>query len=152
METSPSSPTQSPPQSVPEREQNEKFKLNILVADDERGFHDPLKMVLENEGHKVTVVENGDLLIKELEKPGANFNLVIADNGMPEKKGIDALREIRSSGKLFNDIPVVVFTGDNNDDGKIQKDVEALGAVYVAKPFFANLFKAVEKIMEEKKK
>jgi two-component system nitrogen regulation response regulator NtrX len=78
----------------------------ILVVDDEQGIRTVLRDVLEDEGHRVLVAEDG---IQGLQVLAADqVNLVILDVWLPNMGGIDVLREIK---KEYPDIEVVVISG-----------------------------------------
>ena len=132
----------------PNKENKEKLSLKVLVADDSDIIRDGLTMTLKENGYAVEEVENGQLLIDKLLKKGESYDLVITDNNMPLKTGIQALREIRVNENIKN-IPVIVQTGD----GKTAKlEIESLGGVYLAKPFSdKNLINVVKKLTEQPK-
>lgn len=84
----------------------------VLVADD-----DPLTMagitaLLEKTNFNVVATVNtGAAVLDTL--AGARPDLLILDNGMPERSGLDVLRTLRSRGDVR---PVVLLTGGLNDE------------------------------------
>lgn len=140
-----------PPQSIAPVEPKEKIKLNILAADDEEMNRYLFKRMLESLGHTVTVVEDGQLLIDELEKEGSSFDLIFSDNTMPKKMGIEALREIRKKEK-FKAIPFILATTDTSKDGSMEDEVndkKRLNGLFLHKPFSkAQLAEALKKATE----
>jgi two-component system nitrate/nitrite response regulator NarP len=84
----------------------------VLVADD-----DPLTMagitaLLDKTNFDVVATVNtGTAVLDTL--PGARPDLLILDNGMPERSGLDVLRTLRSRGDAR---PVVLLTGGLNDE------------------------------------
>ncbi|HET6526330.1 response regulator transcription factor [Sphingopyxis sp.] len=84
----------------------------VLVADD-----DPLTMagitaLLDKSNFEVVATVNtGAAVLDTL--PGARPDLLILDNGMPERSGLDVLRTLRSRG---DSRPVVLLTGGLNDE------------------------------------
>ena len=126
-------------------ENKEKLSLRILVAEDREDVRNFLKDLLEYKGHKVTTVENGQLLVNKLLEEGQSFDLITTDNQMPEKNGMEAITEIRSNEK-FKKIPIILISGDGF--GKEEKRMlkENLGADYIEKPFQEEeLFEMIEK-------
>ena len=70
-------------------------RAKILVVDDERSIRELLEIVLKKEGFAVTVAPNA---IEALERSRTiEFDLVVSDINMPDKSGIDLLRELRSN-------------------------------------------------------
>lgn len=84
----------------------------VLVADD-----DPLTMagitaLLDKSNFDVVATVNtGAAVLDTL--AGARPDLLILDNGMPERSGLDVLRTLRSRGDAR---PVVLLTGGLNDE------------------------------------
>ena len=84
----------------------------VLVADD-----DPLTMagittLLDKTNYTVVATVNtGAAVLDAL--PGARPELLILDNDMPERSGLDVLRTLRSKG---DDRPVVLLTSRLNDE------------------------------------
>lgn len=84
----------------------------VLVADD-----DPLTMagitaLLDKSNFDVVATVNtGAAVLDTL--AGARLDLLILDNGMPERSGLDVLRTLRSRG---DNRPVVLLTGGLNDE------------------------------------
>lgn len=78
----------------------------ILVIEDSEQFRQMLKVMLEQEGHQVTLAINGvegTRLYRE-QKP----QLVITDILMPEKDGIETILELR---REFPDVVIVAMSG-----------------------------------------
>lgn len=78
----------------------------ILVIDDEAHIRAILSDVLEIEGYEVAGAANGLTAMRQFrEKP---FDLVITDMIMPEKEGLETMREIR---KEFPDTKIIAISG-----------------------------------------
>ena len=88
---------------------------DILIVEDDKDLNNAYKIILENEGHNVVSVFNGQEALKELE----NFEpqLILLDLLMPVMDGRQFLRKYDNQ----RNIPVVVLS---NLDGK--KDIEQL--------------------------
>ncbi len=133
-----------------EKESGEKLSLNILVADDDSAMRDLFEFILKSMGYKVKIVENGQLLVDELSEEGESYDLVISDNTMPEKMGVEALKEIRSIERLKR-IPFIIATTDISPDGSLEKQVVQLGGFYLPKPFSKQqLFNMIRQATKEK--
>jgi len=69
-------------------------QTHVLVVDDDKCTRDILRMMLLSEGYTVQTASNGTEALKQL--PTQDFDLVITDLFMPEKDGIETIREIRA--------------------------------------------------------
>jgi CheY-like chemotaxis protein len=79
--------TTSPPGSAPNR-------LKVLVADDNRDAADTLAMLLELNGHEVSVAHCGSAALATTLRQGPHA--VILDIGMPDMSGYEVARKIRA--------------------------------------------------------
>ncbi|MBE7490588.1 MAG: sigma-54-dependent Fis family transcriptional regulator [Planctomycetes bacterium] len=103
--------------------------MKILLADDERGIRLTLAEDLEDAGHEVVAVEDGELAIRELKKQ--KFDCLISDVVMPKVDGMSLLRFAREQ---VPDIIAIMITGN----ATVERALEAmkLGAKdFVEKPF-----------------
>ena len=83
----------------------------VLIIDDEEGIRDVLSRILEDEGYRVFVAEDG---IDGLRIAGSNrIDLVFLDVWLPNMGGIDVLKELRNA---HPDVEVVVISGHANID------------------------------------
>ncbi|MBU0998847.1 response regulator [Patescibacteria group bacterium] len=136
---------------IPKKLENkEKLSLRILVADDQKVLRDLEKGILEDMGHKVEAVENGQLLMDKLFKENQGFDLIITDIEMPKKSGIEVLREIKYNPNLSK-IPVIVISANFDSDEKLKSSVLELGAsACLKKPFGEEeLYEVVEQAVEQ---
>jgi len=100
----------------------------ILLIEDEPGVRETLAAALESKGHIAVVASNGR---EGLEKYRADaFDLVVTDIIMPEKEGIETIKELRA---LNPDVKVVAISGGgrtgNMDFLKIAKGLGALQTI-----------------------
>ena len=80
-------------------------KGSILVVDDESEIREGLEMLLAGEGYGVSSAETGELGLGKLEeKP---YDLLLLDVSLPDRNGIDLLREIRTRDPH---LPIVLIT------------------------------------------
>ncbi len=101
--------------------------MNILTVDDDISISNLLKFILESENHNVTTTNNGNEAI-EILRDTNDIDLVITDVIMPDKEGIETIREIK---KHFDGIKIIVISGG----GKL----EANNYLSMAKTFGADL-------------
>jgi two-component system nitrogen regulation response regulator NtrX len=123
-------------------------QAHILVVDDEPDIRELVRDILEDEGYKVTVAENGQTARKSFASHSPD--LVLLDIWMPDVDGITLLKEWSSAGGL--EIPVVVMSGH----GSVETAIEAtrLGAHdFVQKPIsLARLLSIVSQALESGRK
>lgn len=86
--------------------ENAKDSYRILLIDDYADVRRMLRMALEDAEIEVTEAENGVVGL-ELAK-NDTFDLIITDLLMPEKEGIETIRELR---QVDSEIPVIAITG-----------------------------------------
>lgn len=119
----------------------------ILVVDDEPDIRELVKDILEDEGHKVAVAENGVAARKLLRE--RRPQLVFLDIWMPDLDGISLLKEWSEGDGL--PCPVIMMSGH----GTVETAVEAtrLGAYdFLEKPLsLAKLLLTVERALEAEK-
>lgn len=105
---------------------------NILVIDDDDIFRDVLVSALAQAGHSVRQAGNGvEGLRKFHEEPA---ELVITDIVMPEKEGLDTIRDLR---REFPAARIIAMSGGLAHDPRLYLHMaEKFGAAAVlAKPF-----------------
>ena len=100
----------------------------ILIVDDERAIRSTLSEILQHEGYKVDLAENGE---EGLAKFSATpYDVVLCDIKMPKMDGIEFLDKAR----LINpDIPIIMISGHGTIDTAV--DAVKKGAFdFIAKP------------------
>ncbi|HET9014321.1 MAG TPA: sigma-54 dependent transcriptional regulator [Thermomicrobiaceae bacterium] len=103
----------------------------ILVADDDAGIRQLLREFLDDEGYTVEEAENGSQVIAAFAE-GNEPDLVLMDVRMPDKSGLDVLREL--SAAQGTQLPFVIMTAYGS--ASIAIDAIQLGAYdYITKPF-----------------
>ena len=121
-------------------------KVKILWADDEMDLLKPYVLFLEEKGHEVSTVNNGDEAIDQVKNN--SFDLVFLDEQMPGISGIETLVEIK---KLFPGLPVVMIT--KSEEESIMDD--AIGskiADYLIKPVNPKqMLISIKKIIDKKR-
>jgi len=100
----------------------------ILVAEDEPGSAEYLRVLLESRGHAVRLAANGVEALLALE--ARPFDLVITDLRMPSMDGFELLSHL---AQRWPDMPAIVLTA--NEDVEDVVEAVRLGAVnYLVKP------------------
>jgi DNA-binding response OmpR family regulator len=69
--------------------------MSILIVDDESEIREMLEMMLGNAGYETESVSNGEEAVNKFKEK--NYDLLITDVVMPEKDGVAAMLELRSS-------------------------------------------------------
>jgi len=118
-----------PESALSEELKSSAVKSRILVVDDEIDICDTLKDLLGAEGHEVDLAQTGAAGLREME--AREYDLVLLDLMLPDRSGMEILREIRERDR---DTPIALITAY----GSIEVAVEALksGANdYFSKPW-----------------
>ena len=103
----------------------------ILVVDDDPAVRDSVAMVLEGAGFLVDQAEQGTTALRLLRAHAPD--LIITDILMPQKEGIETIREIRS---VLPHTPIIAISGGTDGGADYLKMAQTFGATDVmAKPF-----------------
>ncbi len=98
----------------------EKNKKKILVGEDEKAIAGALQNKLAFEGFDVVLAENGEEVLKAIEKE--KFDLLLLDLIMPKLDGFAVLKEMKEK-KII--LPVIITSNLGQEEDK--KRVEELG-------------------------
>lgn len=116
----------------------------ILIVDDDLAILDVLKIILEDKGYEIDVLEHGGKIVEKIEsyKP----HLILLDNWLPDITGSEIIRKMKAEEKTRR-IPVVIISA-NQDLRKITRDSGADGSL--AKPFnIEDLLSTVNKFVPQ---
>ncbi|HEV2205242.1 MAG TPA: response regulator, partial [Candidatus Acidoferrales bacterium] len=80
---------------------------SVLVVDDELEIREGLEALLSSENFDVSVAENGEAGLRKLEDQP--FDLMLLDVSLPDRNGIELLREIRSRDPHLAIILITAF-------------------------------------------
>ena len=105
-------------------------KCVLLVDDDMRNIY-AISGILESEGLRVIVANNGKECLDKLAQH-KDIDLVLMDIMMPEMDGYAAMQEIRNKDKYKN-LPIIALTAKAMT-GDREKCIQAGATDYVAKP------------------
>jgi len=119
--------------------------LEILVAEDNPINQKLIRIVLENMGLKVTLVDNGEMALEA--RKAQTFDLIFMDVQMPVMGGVEATAAILEFEKERNlkHIPIIALTA-NALAGDREKYMKAGMDDYTTKPLDV---KAIEKLIEK---
>jgi two-component system, OmpR family, KDP operon response regulator KdpE len=106
--------------------------VKILVVDDEPPIRRLLRTGLGTQGYSIAEAENAGQAQAHLKNDKAD--LVVLDLGLPDRNGLELLKELRQAGI---DVPVVVLSSRTDEAGIVQA-LELGADDYVTKPFSMN--------------
>ncbi|MCJ7661876.1 MAG: response regulator, partial [Anaerolineales bacterium] len=120
----------------------------ILVVDDNRMNRITLSRSLEQQGHVVSLAEDGHQALEMLRSD--EFDVVLLDIIMPEMDGYQVLERVKSD-PATRDIPVIVISALDEIDSAV-RCIEIGAEDYLPKPFNPVLLRARLNASLEKKK
>jgi two-component system response regulator PilR (NtrC family) len=88
---------------------------NVLVCDDERSIRELLEIALRKEGHKVEIVNSGEVAIRKIES--ARYDVIVTDIKMPNIDGIEVLKHAH---RVSPESAVVLITAAGDFDSAVQ--------------------------------
>lgn len=105
----------------------------ILIADDDAAIRGVLRDLLVDEGYEIEEAGTGQEVLDAVHRSDpAPPQLIMMDIRMPDKSGIDVLREQNQNGK--DQLPVIIMTAYGTSNVAIE--AMRLGAYdYITKPF-----------------
>ena len=89
---------------------DQRYHLDILVAEDHATNQMVVRKILERAGHRVTIVENGQEALDRL--AAEDFDVAFMDINMPVLNGIEAARLYRLTQSEGAGVPIVALTAD----------------------------------------
>jgi len=119
----------------------------ILVVDDESHILIMLKKMLERAGFEVDLAANGSEGVEVFKK--SQPDLVITDIIMPEKEGLETIREMR---RIKPDLKVIAMSGGGKVSAESYLDIARIfgAGKVIAKPFTQKeLVSAVQSMLSE---
>ena len=118
-----------------------KDKKQILICDDEEGVRESLNLILGND-YKLAFATNGNEALEYLKKH--NTDLIIMDIKMPQKDGLETLKELHSQSPH---IKVIMVTGYQSVETAHEATKHGI-CEYITKPFDDSIVKdAVKKAL-----
>lgn len=119
-----------------------KDKKKVMVLDDDHDTLTLCSIILTAKGYQVITFDESSDIVSKVKKTAPD--VIVMDNWIPDKGGIEATREIKKHPE-FQNIPVIFFSANN----EVHKLAEEAGAeCYLAKPFDVEEFETlVEKML-----
>ena len=116
----------------------------ILIVDDSESIREVVKATLENSGYEVLAGVDGVDALQYLD--GRDISLVITDLNMPNKDGIELIRDIRQK-REYKFVPILLLTTESQAEKK--QEAKAAGATgWIVKPFVQEkLLATVKKVI-----
>ena len=101
-----------PPQVVTRHTLREnRRKLRILLAEDNKVNQLVASRLLEKRGHTVVIVGNGREALASLDEPASSFDLILMDVQMPDLDGFETTRIIRAREQSSGThLPIIAMT------------------------------------------
>lgn len=115
----------------------------LLVVDDDEFTRSITQEVFEQAGYLVETAGDGLVAWGKLDGAPSRFDLMLLDKKMPRMDGIALLKRINSDGR-FKTLPVVMLTGDNQQQGIVEGLAEG-AYYYLTKPSAEEVLKRVIK-------
>jgi two-component system, chemotaxis family, CheB/CheR fusion protein len=126
------------PLPVVQRQVTSLAGLSVLVVDDDLDILDLMRHILENVGAAVAVVNSAQGAIAALTSSPGNYDVLLADIGMPEEDGFALIHQVRAlDQELGGKIPAAAITAYANDQER-QLAINAGFQRHLAKPVDPN--------------
>lgn len=103
--------------------------MRVLLVEDDAMIANGLMTALRQEGHAVDWMSDGRSAAAALQ--ASSFDLVLLDLGLPERDGLDVLREARGRG---DSTPVIIVTARDEVRDRVA-GLDAGADDYIVKPF-----------------
>ena len=101
---------------------------SVLWVDDEAELLEPHRLFLADRGYDVAMATNADDAVEMLRR--RSYDVLLLDEQMPGKRGLDAYREVR---EIAPQLPVVMVTKSEND-ATLREALGAEVSDYLVKP------------------
>lgn len=118
----------------------------IYVVEDDKAIRNLVLYALKEKNYQVRGFEDGLNVVESLKNE--NVDLLILDIMLPEKDGIEILKEVRE----FSDIPVIMLTAKNDEYDKVL-GLESGADDYITKPFsILELISRIKAVLRRREK
>jgi CheY-like chemotaxis protein len=115
----------------------------VLVIDDDAAMRRMMARVLSGAGHQVREAADGDEGLAAFAAEGAD--LVVCDLVMPDREGIETIRELRRAAPQ---LPILAVSGGGFPSVYLQSAVRLGASAALVKPFrAAELLDAVARLL-----
>ena len=132
---------------VTETEPAANGKERLLVVDDEPLIVETVEHFLSKLGYTVSAYTDSLAALKAIRNAPHDFDLIIADQTMPNLSGLDLAREIRT---IHNDVPIILCSGYSQALDDTTLEAEGIDG-FLAKPFRnEDLSRAIRKLLKKR--
>lgn len=107
--------------------------LNVLVAEDEPSNAEIVQVILESEGHRVTVCMDGAQVLDLCHHQERRFDIILMDILMPVMDGLETTRRLRADPRTRS-VPIVCVSAKASGSDQ-EKGRQAGCSSYVTKPY-----------------
>ena len=105
--------------------------MKILLAEDEPDIQFVTRITLEDEGHEIVTVDDGQAaVVAALAEP---FDVILLDVMMPRLDGMGACRQLKADARTQG-IPIIFLTA-RSQQFEVQAGLEMGALGYIVKPF-----------------
>lgn len=121
--------------------------FKILIIDDEANILFMLKKMLERYGYETELASNGVEGIEQFKK--SNPDLVITDIIMPEKEGLETIREMK---RIKSDVKLIAMSGGGKVSAENYLTIARIfgASKLIAKPFtIKDMLSAVRELLDD---
>lgn len=117
----------------------------ILIVEDEKDYANIMTQLLEPQGYKVALAGSVKEALNLLEM--INPDLLIIDWNLPDKTGLDLVREVRGN-KKFRKVRIVMNTIRDSEGDQLSAYLESVD-FYFTKPIKPEIFlEKIHKLLE----
>jgi two-component system response regulator QseB len=103
--------------------------MRVLLVEDDQMIADAVRTALEQDGHAVDCVRDGESALLALRT--ASFDMLLLDLGLPKRDGLQVLRELRARGDTT---PVIIVTARDDVASRVA-GLDGGADDYIVKPF-----------------
>ena len=117
--------------------------MRILIVDDSSVMRKIVTRGLRQAGFSVDdVVEaaNGQEALDKLQTT-SDVDLILSDWNMPVMDGLTFVKNVRGSGEVFKDTPIIMVTTEGGE-GKVKSAMDAGANGHIKKPFTPDMLQA----------
>jgi len=105
--------------------------MKILLAEDEPDIQFVTRIALEDEGHQIVTVDDGQAAVaRALAEP---FDVILLDVMMPRLDGLGACQQLQADPRT-RDVPVIFLTA-RSQQFEVQAGLRLGARGYIIKPF-----------------
>ena len=111
---------------------------SILLADDDASVRELVRRALAQDGHSVTVTEDGADALQHLSTNAASFDVIVSDVNMPQ---VDGVTLAQKAVALKPGIAVVLMSGFTDQLDRAST-IKAARLAVISKPFTLDQIKS----------